>query len=132
MRDAQTLVLGVGEDCSKPTLIIQAKTALSIKARAKGYSNRREQLKKNEAMLFIFRPPQLVSFWMKETHIPLQIGFFSSDGKLHEKYQMTVEEDPQNPIRRYESREKISMALEVAPGELNRVSRNSQLCVEKR
>ena len=43
-----------------------------------------ESLNKKEGMLFIFETPQLQRFWMKNTRIPLDIGYFSADGYLKE------------------------------------------------
>ena len=33
-----------------------------------------EQLPKDKGMLFVFDEPQDVSFWMKDTYIPLDLG----------------------------------------------------------
>ncbi len=44
----------------------------------KGLSNRKE-LKENEGMLFVYDKPQHLSFWMKDTEIPLDIIFISED-----------------------------------------------------
>ena len=35
-------------------------------------------------MLFVFEKPGPQRFWMKNTRIPLDIGYFSSNGKLLE------------------------------------------------
>ena len=42
----------------------------------------RKELKDREGMLFIFENPQPQRFWMKNTQIPLDIGYFSKDGKV--------------------------------------------------
>jgi uncharacterized membrane protein (UPF0127 family) len=42
----------------------------------------RQTLAENAGMLFIFSPPQRVSFWMKDASIPLSIAFIQSDGKI--------------------------------------------------
>lgn len=47
----------------------------------------RERLNEKEGMLFIFENPQPQRFWMKNTRIPLDIGYFSEDGRLKELYQ---------------------------------------------
>ena len=39
-------------------------------------------------MLFIFPQPRRLSFWMRNTAIPLDIGFFDSDGVLSEIHQL--------------------------------------------
>jgi len=44
----------------------------------------RESMPTGEGMLFVFEKPQLQKFWMKNTRIPLDIGYFSADGKLRE------------------------------------------------
>ena len=46
----------------------------------------RENLNKKEGMLFIFETPQHQRFWMKNTRIPLDIGYFSENGYLKEIY----------------------------------------------
>ena len=48
----------------------------------------RQALSENQGMLFIFDHPQQASFWMANTAIPLDIGFFTADGKLQEVHSM--------------------------------------------
>jgi len=48
----------------------------------------REDLKSDEGMLFLYEEPQRMSFWMRNTPTPLDIGFFTADGVLKEIYQM--------------------------------------------
>lgn len=42
----------------------------------------REELAPDHGMLFIFEKPDKRGFWMKNTRIPLDIGFFDSTGQL--------------------------------------------------
>lgn len=49
--------------------------------RAIGLSNRTD-LPENEGMLFVFTEPQEVSFWMKDTLIPLDIIFIDDDEEV--------------------------------------------------
>lgn len=42
----------------------------------------------DEGMLFVFPQPQRMSFYMRNTLIPLDIGYFTADGVLQEIYPM--------------------------------------------
>lgn len=42
----------------------------------------------NEGMIFVFAAPQPMSFWMRNTLIPLDIGYLNPDGELKEVYPM--------------------------------------------
>lgn len=57
--------------------------ALTSNTREKGLMHR-DQLGDKEGMLFVFEQPQPMRFWMKNTRIPLDIGYFSPDGRLKE------------------------------------------------
>ena len=46
----------------------------------------RTNLKTDEGMLFLYAEPQRMSFWMRNTPTPLDIGFFAADGTLKEIY----------------------------------------------
>lgn len=48
----------------------------------------RETMGPDEGMLFIYARPQPMSFWMRNTLLPLDIGFISPDGELKEIYAM--------------------------------------------
>lgn len=54
------------------------KVATSDEEREKGLQGV-DTLAEDEGMLFIFDPPQEVSFWMKDTKIPLDIVFINED-----------------------------------------------------
>jgi len=43
---------------------------------------RKNQLKENEAMLFVFKKPDKYSFWMKDMKFPIDIIWLDSDGKV--------------------------------------------------
>jgi uncharacterized membrane protein (UPF0127 family) len=57
--------------------------ALDDPTREKGLMYR-DHLGKAEGMLFVFENPQPMRFWMKNTRIPLDIGYFGTDGRLKE------------------------------------------------
>lgn len=46
----------------------------------------RTTLGRDEGMLFVYDRPQLMSFWMRNTPTPLDIGFFDRNGQLQEIY----------------------------------------------
>ncbi len=76
-----------------------------------------EKMPKNQGMLFHFDRVQRMSFWMKNTLIPLDIAFFSKDGKLLEVHSL----DPapsllSSNIPRAESKALALYALEMNKG----------------
>jgi len=48
----------------------------------------RQSMGADEGMLFVFGVPQQMGFWMRNTLIPLDIGYFDSSGELKEIYPM--------------------------------------------
>ena len=48
----------------------------------------RESLDDDHGMLFLFDHPDKRGFWMKNTHIPLDIGYFDSSGQLLEIHKL--------------------------------------------
>lgn len=46
----------------------------------------RPSMGRDEGMLFVYRVSQQLSFWMQNTIIPLDIGFFDASGELKEIY----------------------------------------------
>ena len=95
-------------------VIIRAELALTPAQQAQGLMHRKE-LKDGEAMLFVFERDQMLSFWMKDTLIPLSIAFIASDGSLLEIYDM--EPRNLNPVR---SSRSARYALEVPQGWFDR------------
>ena len=63
----------------KETLIVEV--ADNNESREQGLMGRKE-LKDSTGMIFIFEQAEPQDFWMKNTLIPLSIGFFDADGKL--------------------------------------------------
>lgn len=48
----------------------------------------RRDLAPDQGMIFIYDHSQRMTFWMKNTPTPLDIGYFTSDGLLHEVWPM--------------------------------------------
>lgn len=72
----------------------------------------RKSLKENEGMLFVFPQADYLSFWMKNTLIPLSIAYFNQDRRLTDMYDMK----PNQVTEYYNASEKVIYALEVNQG----------------
>lgn len=75
----------------------------------------RTVLNKNQGMLFVYGQPELLSFWMKETLIPLDILFFNRDGELLEFF-AEVLPCKKSPCKTYSSRLPAQYVLELPAG----------------
>ena len=91
-------------------VIIKTEMALTAAQRAQGLMHRKE-LKDGNAMLFVFERDEVLSFWMKNTLVPLSIAFIASDGRILEIHDM--EPGNLNPVR---SSRSARYALEVPQG----------------
>ena len=49
----------------------------------------RENLEKDEGMIFVYGREEYLSFWMKNTRIPLSIAFLDKTGKIVDIQDMT-------------------------------------------
>jgi hypothetical protein len=73
----------------------------------------RTALAENRGMLFVFRREEQLSFWMKDTLIPLSIAFIDSEGRIVDIQNMKpLDDDPPS----YVSAEPARYALEVNRG----------------
>ena len=66
-------------------------------SRQKGLMGR-EALLENHGMLFVFPKPEMVGFWMKNTLIPLSIGYFDSEKKLFQIENMDPPKTKELPL----------------------------------
>jgi uncharacterized membrane protein (UPF0127 family) len=70
-------------ECESGTVEITAEIAKTDEERSQGLMFRKK-LPDGEGMLFVFERDQQLSFWMKNTLIPLSIAFIASDGSITE------------------------------------------------
>lgn len=68
----------------------------------------RKELGLNEGMLFVFETEKKVSFWMKNTSIPLSIAFIDRNGVITEILDLKP-----NDLTSKKSKKKVKYALEV-------------------
>jgi len=61
--------------------VVKAEIAQTQEDRATGLMYRKK-LPDSEGMLFVFENDQILSFWMKNTYIPLSIAYITWDGKI--------------------------------------------------
>ena len=66
---------------------LEAQLAITEGEMALGLMGRRV-MGESQGMLFVYKQPQAMAFWMKNTPLPLDIGFFSADGVLREIHAM--------------------------------------------
>lgn len=66
----------------------------------------------SQGMLFIWPQAALRTFWMRDTWVPLQIGFFDDSGRLFQ-----IESMEANTDTRHVSKQPAKMALELASGQ---------------
>ncbi len=87
--------------------ILHVETATTPTVRQRGLMYR-PKIRQDEGMLFVFSRPQKTAFWMKNTFIPLDVGYFDSDATLVHYYTMTLD----NGKKTYPSIEPVLYAVE--------------------
>ncbi|MCL2600563.1 MAG: DUF192 domain-containing protein [Treponema sp.] len=97
------------------TVSLVAELAITDQERATGLMHR-TGLPDGEGMLFVFGRYQRLSFWMKNTVIPLSIAFITSDGSITEIRDMRPLDLTPVVSTRY-----VRYALEVPQGWFGRV-----------
>ena len=90
---------------------MNVEVATTIDERACGLSHR-EYLAADHGMLFVYDDERTLSFWMKDTKIPLSIAFLNSEREMLEIQQMI----PNQTAQRYTSAHPARYALEVNQG----------------
>lgn len=72
-----------------------------------------KKLEKNSGMLFVFSDDKVRNFWMKNTLIPLSIGFFNSEKSLISIHEMTPYVENMGAPQIYSSGSPARYALEM-------------------
>ena len=90
---------------------VRVEIARSADEQARGLMFRRS-LGRNEGMIFVYGEPRIMSFWMKNTRIPLDIAFIDGKGRIIQIESM----DPFDTISRHVSRAPATYALEMNRG----------------
>ena len=91
-------------------VIVKVELARTEKEREQGLMFRK-RLEDGRGMLFIFESDQRLSFWMKNTLIPLSIAFIASDGRIIE-----IRDMQPHDLRSVRSSRSVRYALEVPQG----------------
>jgi uncharacterized membrane protein (UPF0127 family) len=105
----KTTVLSIIREDSEP-VYITVEIARTEEERAQGLMYRKK-LPDGEGMLFIFERDQQLSFWMKNTSIPLSIAFISSDGRITE-----IRDMQPHDLNSVQSSRSVRYALEAPQG----------------
>ena|SRR5579872_1665003 len=101
----QTVVLQLGGQSAV------AEIADEPNARAEGLK-KRKNLPLDHGMLFIFEKPEIATFWMEDTLIPLSIAFFDKEKSLINIEDMHLPKEGA-PLPVYQSRSPALYALEM-------------------
>jgi uncharacterized membrane protein (UPF0127 family) len=108
----QNRTVGINTDDGQ--VIVEIETADTPAKRMTGLMYR-DSLGNDSGMLFVFNDEDIRRFWMKDTLIPLDIFFMSSDGMI-----VDIKEDFQpcksDPCESYQSKDSAKYVLEVNAG----------------
>lgn len=118
-----------GRDADTITLVIEGhefhvEVAETLEEQRRGLMHR-DRLPPDHGMLFVYDADQRLSFWMKNTHIPLSIAFISKDGRILEIHDMEPES-----LRSIESSRSVRYALELNQGAFERIGADVGSLVE--
>ena len=89
---------------------VKSEVARGVDEQARGLMYRRD-LGKNEGMIFVYEEDRVLTFWMKNTFVPLDILYLQADGTVATIKQMNPE-----TTRTHSSEVPVRYALEVNQG----------------
>ena len=95
--------------------VLRIEVARTSDEQAKGLMHRKT-MPENHGMLFHYESDRKLSFWMKDTEIPLSIAFLAADGTIKEIYDMKP-----FSLNTIVSRQSVRFALEVNQGLFERL-----------
>jgi uncharacterized protein len=84
----------------------------SEKSKRQGLMNRKNNLNNGEGMLFVYKKPQYISMWMKNTYIPLDVLFLNEDYEVVDIKRSMKPHDTKS----YKSKFKCKYAIEINGG----------------
>ncbi|MFP4364075.1 MAG: DUF192 domain-containing protein [Spirochaetia bacterium] len=90
--------------------VFQVELAVTPEEKRRGLMLR-EELDEDSGMLFVYEADRRMSFWMKNTYIPLSVAFISADGEIREIHRMRPES-----LATVSSEYSVRYALEVNQG----------------
>lgn len=90
---------------------LQLQLALNQAEQQKGLMHR-DELAEDHGMLFLFDQPDKRGFWMHNTRIPLDIGYFNASGQLLEVYKLFPYDETTVPSHSHE----VLIAIETNRG----------------
>ena len=107
--------------------LIRLQLALETEEHRRGLMYRKK-LGENDGMIFLYTKPQRMSFWMRNTPLPLDVGFISSDGVLQEYYPLY----PYDETSVVSRSDELQFALELNQGwfQKNNITRGAKLDLE--
>jgi uncharacterized membrane protein (UPF0127 family) len=111
----KTTILSIERE-NAAAIEITVEIARTEEERSKGLMYRKI-LPDGEGMLFVFSRDQQLSFWMKNTLIPLSIAFIASDGHITE-----IKDMQPNDLNSVKSSRSVRYALEAPQGWFGRVN----------
>ena len=105
-----------------PSVVVPVEIADDPAERARGLMGRRD-LPPGQGMLFIYEYPQQVSFWMRNTLIPLDMIFIDARGEVRHVHPMArpLDETPIPGAAAGDSAPERLMVLEVPGGDVARL-----------
>jgi len=90
---------------------VRMQLAVLLPEMQRGLMGRRE-LGADDGMLFVYAKPDTLSFWMRNTLLPLDIGYFSRSGELLEVYAL----HPHDEVAVRSISPQVQFALEMNQG----------------